>query len=1017
MSPEPTREREVVLSPRRWQVVRAAAEAALALEPLARPAFLDEACGGDPELRDSAERLVLACERAAESTGFLAGPAAAFASPVLAARKAELSSEALSSETLDGANHDLRPGGADLAALRIALADRYDLEHEIGRGGMATVFLAQDRKHRRPVALKVLNRQLGAVLGVDRFLAEIQVMARLQHPNLLPLFDSGEIHPGPPPHADGPGFLFYVMPYVAGESLRARLRRERQLPIAEAIAITVAVAGALDHAHRHGVVHRDLKPENILLHDGHPLVADFGIALAVSKAGGSRLTQTGVRIGTPQYMSPEQIAGEGVIDGRSDIFALACVLYEMLTGDPPHTGSSVQAVIARILSETPRGVRTVRPNVPEAVERALDRALAKLPADRFATAREFAGVLSAIAPLDFETPRSGIPAGPARPSLRARLRDPVLLALGAAAVLGGTSAAWMWARARDAAPPVTARFIVPSPSMFPGVIGTPSITRDGRTIVYPGMVKGGRVLLRRLIEELEVTPIAGTEGAGAAFLSPDGRWIAFPTSDGRLSRVSIDGGVPTVLTRAYRGGRGSWGTAGMIAIQGEMGGLLWLSAAGEGPLHSLTRLSQSAGETGHRAPLFTPDGRSAVFTVERDRGQRGPIRGELAIAAIDAGVTVPAPHTLLGVRARFAIGFIEDLLLYVDEDAVTLMAVRIDVRGRRVVGAPATVLREAREFGSAFLLAANGTLIYYHAWGNQSRPLLVDSRGAKRGIHGVERAFSYRYPRLSPDGRRLAIESMTPQGTDIRIYDLAGGTPTRLTMSGLATFPVWTPDGKRIVFVVSRSGGRQEFWWQAVDGSAPAEKLFGAHGFLIPSSVTPDGQTLLYQSRVDSVISIWSARLVGDHTPRPVIRERFDNFMPVVSPDGHWLAYVSKASGRNDVFVRPFPEAGVAVQVSNAGGTEPVWSPDGGRLFYRADRAFIATTISRTPTFAVSAGATIFADSLEGGHSGRNYDVTPDGEHFVMVGDTVPMKQPDMIVILNWLPELRARLRASNPTP
>jgi len=1015
MSPEPVRERDALLSPMRWQVVRAAAEGALALEPIARPAFLDEACGGDPELRSSAERLVLACERAAESTRFLAGSAAAFASPVLAARAGDSAPPAFSSTMPDDANHDLRPGGGVLDALRIALADRYDVEHEIGRGGMATVFLAQDRKHRRPVALKLLNRQLGAVLGVDRFLAEIQVMARLQHPNLLPLFDSGEVHPGPPPHTDGPGFLFYVMPYVDGESLRARLRRERQLPIAEAIAITVAVAGALDHAHRHGVVHRDLKPENILLHDGHPLVADFGIALAVSKAGGSRLTQTGVRIGTPQYMSPEQVAGEGVIDGRSDIFALACVLYEMLTGDPPHAGSSVQAVIARILSEPPRGVRTVRPNVPEAAERALDRALAKLPADRFATAREFAVALAAIAPLDFETPRKGIPAGAARPSLRTRLRDPVLLALGAAAVLGGTSAAWMWGRGHETASPATARFFVPSPSMFPGVVGAPSITRDGRTIVYPGIVNGGRVLLRRPIEGLEVKPIAGTDGAGAVILSPDGRWIAFITSGGRLSRVSIDGGVPTLLTTGYRGGKASWGTAGMIAIEGDVGGLSRLSAAGEGPLHPFTRLSKSAGETAHRVPVFTPDGKAVVFTVLRDRARSGRIQGELAIAAPDLVATEPAPHVLLGVRGRFAIGFIDDWLLYFGADGVTIMAVRLDVRRRRVLGAPVTVLRDTQNggFGSTPMLAANGTLIYYHAWGNQSRPLLVESSGAKRGIHGVERAFAYRHPRVSPDGRRLAIESYSPQGSDLWIYTLGGGAPTRLTTSGLATFPVWTPDGRRVLFVAPDSGGRQEFWWQPVDGSAPAEKLFGAEGFLIPSSVTPDGQTLLYQARVDNVISIWSARLDGDHTPRPVIRERFDNFMPVVSPNGRWLAYVSNVSGRHDVYVRPFPEAGVAVQVSTAGGTEPVWSPDGRRLFYRADRALFAATISPAPTFAVSGGAPVFADSLEGGREARNYDVTPDGTHFVMVGDTIPPKQPDMIVILNWLPELRDRLRAA----
>src|SRR5438034_542527 len=265
-----------------------------------------------------------------------------------------------------------------------ALTGRYAVEREIGAGGMATVFLARDLRHKRNVALKVLNPELGAVLGAERFLSEIQVTANLQHPNLLPLFDSGE--------ADG--LLFYVMPYVEGESLRARLQREKQLPIDQAIHIATAIASALDYAHRHGVIHRDLKPENILLHEGQPLVADFGIALAVTNAGGDRVTQTGLSLGTPQYMSPEQATGDRAIDGRTDVYSLGAVLYEMLTGEPPHIGSTAQAVIARLMTERPRPVRATRETVPEQVELAVEIALAKLPADRWATAKEFADALN-----------------------------------------------------------------------------------------------------------------------------------------------------------------------------------------------------------------------------------------------------------------------------------------------------------------------------------------------------------------------------------------------------------------------------------------------------------------------------------------------------------------------------------------------------------------------------------------------------------------------------------------------
>src|ERR1043166_9706252 len=271
-----------------------------------------------------------------------------------------------------------------LAQLNSALAGRYTIDREIGAGGMATVYLARDLRHQRNVALKVLNPELGAVLGVERFLSEIRVTANLQHPNLLPLFDSGEAE----------GLLFYVMPFIAGESLRARLTREKQLPVDEAVRIATAVAGALDYRHRHGVIHRDLKPENILLNEGQPMVADFGIALAVSKAGGNRITQTGLSLGTPQYMSPEQATGDRAIDGRTDIYSLGAVLYEMLTGEAPHTGTTAQAIIARVLTDRPRSVRASRDTVPLHIEAAIDLALAKLPADRFATGHEFADALA-----------------------------------------------------------------------------------------------------------------------------------------------------------------------------------------------------------------------------------------------------------------------------------------------------------------------------------------------------------------------------------------------------------------------------------------------------------------------------------------------------------------------------------------------------------------------------------------------------------------------------------------------
>src|SRR5687768_16738738 len=344
--------------------------------------------------------------------------------------------------------------------LNSALSGRYALERLIGEGGMATVYLARDVRHNRKVALKVLKPDLGAIVGVDQFLAEIQVTANLQHPNLLPLFDSGA--------ADN--LLFYVMPFIEGESLRARIDREKQLPVDDSLKIATSVASALDYAHRHGVIHRDLKPENVLLHDGNALVADFGIALAVSNAGGNRITQTGLSLGTPQYMSPEQATGDRVMDGRTDVYSLGAVTYEMLTGEPPHTGTTSQAVIARVLTERPRPIRSSRPSVPEHVEAAVERALEKLPADRWSTPKEFAEALTgARVTLSGANRRStGIASSPRS----ARSDKRALIPWGLAAAGLGAAAFLALRPERPVAAPMPAEFELVLPdSMDPSPVG------------------------------------------------------------------------------------------------------------------------------------------------------------------------------------------------------------------------------------------------------------------------------------------------------------------------------------------------------------------------------------------------------------------------------------------------------------------------------------------------------------------------------------------------------------------
>jgi eukaryotic-like serine/threonine-protein kinase len=441
-----------------------------------------------------------------------------------------------------------------LPRLTSALADRYHVAREIGAGGMATVFLARDVRHDRDVAVKVLHPDLGAALGGDRFLTEIRTTARLQHPHILPLLDSGA--------ADG--LLYYVMPFVTGETLRARLERERQLGIDDALLIAREVADALHYAHGLGVIHRDIKPENILLQNGHALVADFGIALAVQTAGGQRMTQTGLSLGTPQYMSPEQAMGERVIDARSDVYALGAVTYEMLVGEAPFTGPSVQAIVARVLTEEPRSIAAQRKAVTEGADHAVLRALEKLPADRFESAKAFADALVNPSAPTATGRRTATRA--AAPSIRWSATSTTLA--GVAALSIGV-ALWTLLRPRDEVRDIG---LVPTAPMQ--LEGTPrkfSVARDGSFIVYEARVGAVSQLWWQSLGGGGVRAIAGTEGAsGTPHVSPDDARVAFFAGE-ELRIVNIAGGSATTVARVQDPIGGRWLANGQIFFDDDDG--------------------------------------------------------------------------------------------------------------------------------------------------------------------------------------------------------------------------------------------------------------------------------------------------------------------------------------------------------------------------------------------------------------------------------------------------------------
>ncbi len=485
--------------------------------------------------------------------------------------------------------------------LAAALADRYRVDRELGAGGMATVYLAQDLKHDRKVAIKVLRPELAAVIGAERFLREIKTIATLQHPHILGLIDSGEVS----------GTAYYVMPFVEGESLRDRLNREKQLAINDAVRLATEVAAALDYAHRHGVIHRDIKPENILLHDGSALVADFGIALAVSSAGGGkRMTETGMSLGTPHYMSPEQAMGDREITARVDIYALGCVTYEMLIGDPPFTGSTAQAIVAKVMTAEPVGLIEQRRSVPPPVEDAVLTALQKLPADRFASAAEFAAAL--VTP--GTATRRITTVGGRRPAPRRLAWLPLALVGAVAFGLGLFGGRLVGRQAAPKSPPVL-RYAITLPD------SAAQMDRNGTSLAYSpdgsAIAYGSRVgLMLRFADRLDVVPVPeGRRGIGP-FFSPDGQWLGF-LDDAKVVKVPLAGGTAVTICDSCTGYSYSWGSDDTVryhtapSTNANTRVLMAVSARGGKP-YQIARPENEATDA-FRGPILVPGTRTVLF--------------------------------------------------------------------------------------------------------------------------------------------------------------------------------------------------------------------------------------------------------------------------------------------------------------------------------------------------------------------------------------------------------------------
>jgi eukaryotic-like serine/threonine-protein kinase len=881
-----------------------------------------------------------------------------------------------------------------------ALADRYRIERALGQGGMATVYLAHDIKHDRKVAVKVLKPELAAVLGAERFIVEIKTTASLQHSHILPLFDSGG--------ADG--FLYYVMPYIEGETLRSKLSRETQLGIDEAVRITTQVADALDYAHRRGVIHRDIKPENILLHDGRPMVADFGIALAVSAAAGGRMTETGLSLGTPHYMSPEQATADKDISARSDIYSLASVLYEMLAGQPPHLGGSAQQIIMKIIAEPAQPVTAMRKSVPANVASAVAKALEKLPADRFATAREFAQALSN--PAFANASDAGQLAGTAR--ARPWNRVTIVTSAIAATFAALYARELITTRTAHEERPVVRFALSDDPQLRIQSAFTRSfaVSPDGRTIIFSGTDSVGMRLWIRRIDEPRARPIPGTmDGLNATF-SPNGEWVAFYSTVSEIKKFRVSGGDVVPVTRFdSRSAALSWGPNDEIFFEtiGPSLGIMRVSANGGVPELAIP-LDSAAGETGQRRPLVL--GNAGIIAY--GSYQTGVDEATLVLHRLSDG-----RRQRLGLPAIGPLALIDDRLVYSRADG-TLMAVEIDVKGMRAVGRPVQLEPRVTSAGtgSAAGLSPGGTLVYRPSDASTiSRLELVDTTGRTRSFkqeYGVQG-----FLRFSPDGKRIAM-GLGPTGRrsgradegsryDVWVVDATSGEPTRVTANRVAASPAWMPDSKRLVHT-ALVGDKSELWSSAIDGSSTAQliEIPGASY----SAVHPDGKSVIVTEVTGrrGQIALMRRWLDGSKRADTLVEERVGGLRPMfprISPDGRFVTFVDWSNSA--VYVKSLsPSSALQVSLAGTNRNPVVWGNDSRHLYYSLPVGLVVIELETSPSLRVVQRHTIASFPYS-----ENYDLAPDGKTFALIA---PLRgTADVFVAVNWADEARRAWRASSP--
>jgi Tol biopolymer transport system component len=904
----------------------------------------------------------------------------------------------------------------------------YEIAAPIGAGGMGEVYRARDTRLDRIVAIKVLPAHLAESADArQRFEREARAVSALNHPNICTLFDVGS--------QDGTEFL--VMEYLEGETLAARLERG-SVPIKELLALSIQIADALDKAHRHGIIHRDLKPGNIMLTKSGAKLLDFGLAKSVdfSVATGSTLspsapapnksiTEKGTIVGTFQFMSPEQIEAKE-LDARSDIFSFGAVLYEMATGRHAFAGASRASVIAAILALEPPPISTLQPMTPPALDRAVRQCLAKDPEDRWQTARDLLLELKWIS-------ESGSQAGvPATIGSRRKTREKMAWAF--AAVLGliaGALAIGFVERAPKTAQPIHVNVELGADAILPAMdasnYGAGAIlSPDGSRIAFVGQSADKKLLLYvRSLDQLQATPLAGTNDPFSPFFSPDGQWIAFFAGD-KLKKVPAQGGAVVTVCDVVNGRGGTWRDDGTIVFSrfDHVSGLQRISSAGGTP-ESYTQLDKAKGELSQRWPQFLPGGRDVIFTTLNSGGSYET--ADIDVYSETSGKSKTILHN--GYYARY---LPSGHIVYIHDGA--LLAVPFDVKRMEITGQPAPVIERVETTsstgGAQFSVSDSGTLLYVAGaienpnvtigWMNTSGEF--SAVGAAAGI--------YRDLGVSPDGKRFAMTRTNGNRDDLWVYDSGRDTFTRLTVIAdgeVVTNPLWTPDGKRIAYALQQKGRVPNIWWVRSDGSGEGQRLAESDVPESPGSWSPDGKTLaVYQVNAGTNWDIFTRPLEGSEASGwklgkavSFANSRFDEVHPEFSPDGRWIAYVSNESGTFEIYVRPFPGPGGRWQISTGPAGYPQWTRDGKEIIYRGPGGLTVVSYSASDGSFRADKPRIWAPSNfsdRANNPNLGFSPGPDGKRVALLksvdADTPPPAHNKVSLIFNFFVELRTKVPA-----